>query len=227
MTSPTHSVIIPVRNGARHIRACLDSVLAELGPDDEVIVTDNGSTDDTVARVAAIGDKRIVLLHEERPGPAAARNTAIRAAQGRYICFQDHDDLWPPGRQQRLLDALLATPGANAAYGRVRVIFEGPVDPAYAAMDGQYVHLHNFLPALFERSLIARTGLLDETMLHGEDVDYLVRLRQAGMVAAACDAIVHIRRRHDSNWSSADPALVRASTMQILHRNIARRRART
>ena len=46
-------------------------------------------------------------------------------------------------------------------------------------------------------------------------------------VAAACDAIVHIRRRHDSNWSSADPALVRASTMQILHRNIARRRART
>jgi hypothetical protein len=61
-------------------------------------------------------------------------------------------------------------------------------------------------------------------MLLGADVDYLVRLRQAGMVAAICDADVHIRRRHASNSSQIDQATMRADAMQILRRNIVRKR---
>lgn len=224
MTAPTHSVIVPVRNGARYIGECLSSILDQLGPDDELIVVDNGSTDDTVALVQAAADPRIILLHEPKPGPAAARNAALRHVRGAYISFQDHDDLWPSGRQQQLLETLRATPGANAAHGRVRMVFDGPFDAAYAAMDGQYVNQHNFLPSLFERSLIERAGPMDETMLRSSDVDYLIRLRQAGMMSAPCDAIVHIRRRHTTNWSSGDVATVHANTLQILRRNIARRR---
>lgn len=224
MTTPTHSVIVPVKNGARYLRECLDSILVQLGPGDELIVVDNGSTDDTVAIVEARADPRIVLLQEPKPGPAAARNTALRRLRGGYVSFQDHDDLWPAGRQQLLLDTLQATPGANAAHGRVHIVFDGPVDPAYAGMDGQYVNQYNFLPSLFERSLIERTGLMDETMMRSSDVDYLIRLRQAGMVSAPCDAVVHIRRRHTTNWSVGDAATVHANNLQILRRNIARRR---
>jgi len=224
VTTPTHSVIVPVRNGARYVRQCLDSILAQLGTDDELIVVDNGSTDDTPAIVAAVADPRIVLLHEAKPGPAAARNAALRRVRGEYVSFQDHDDLWPAGRQALLLETLRGTPGANAAHGRVRIIFDGRADPAYAGMDGQYVNQYNFLPSLFERGLIERTGLMDESMMHGEDVDYLIRLRQMGMMSAPCDAIVHIRRRHGSNWSSAERTLVKANTLQVLRRNIARRR---
>lgn len=219
-----HSVIVPVKNGSRYLRECLDSILAELGGGDELVVVDNGSTDDTVAIVEARADARIVLLHEPKPGPAAARNLALRNVRGRYVSFQDHDDLWPAGRQRLLLETLTSTPGANAAHGRVRIVFEGAADPAYAGMDGQYVNQYNFLPSLFERSLIERTGLMDETMMRSSDVDYLIRLRQAGMVSAPCDAIVHIRRRHTTNWSVGDIATVNANTMQILRRNIARRR---
>lgn len=224
MTGPVHSVIVPVKNGARYVSECLASILSQLGRDDELIVVDNGSTDDTVRRVEAIGDNRIVLLHEPKPGPAAARNAALRSFRGRYVSFQDHDDLWPAGRQHRLLETLTATPGANAAHGRVRIVFEGAVDPAYAGMDGQYVNQYNFLPSLFERSLIERAGLMDETMMRSSDVDYLIRLRQAGMVSAPCDAIVHIRRRHSTNWSVGDLATVNANNLQILRRNIARKR---
>jgi glycosyltransferase involved in cell wall biosynthesis len=225
MTTPIHSVIVPVKNGARYIGECLASILAQLERDDELIVVDNGSTDDTVTLVQAAADPRIVLLHEPAPGPAAARNTALRQIRGAYVSFQDHDDLWPEGRQQRLLETLRADPSANAAHGRVRMVFDGPFDAAYAAMDGQYVDQYNFLPSLFERSLIERAGPMDETMLRGEDTDYLIRLREAGMVSAPCDAIVHIRRRHNTNWSSATPAVVRANTLQVLRRNIARRRS--
>lgn len=224
MTTPTHSVIVPVRNGARYIGECLGSILAELEPDDELMVVDNGSTDDTIAQVEAVADARIVLLHQAKPGPAAARNTALRQVRGAYVSFQDHDDLWPKGRQQQLLETLCAAPGANAAHGRVRIVFDGPFDPAYAGMDGQYVNQYNFLPSMFERSLIERTGLMDETMLRSSDVDYLIRLRQAGMVSAPCDAIVHVRRRHTTNWSSGELATVNANNMQILRRNIARKR---
>lgn len=226
MATPTHSVIVPVLNGARYIEACLASILPELGPEDELIVVDNGSTDDTAARVEALADRRIALLHEARRGTPVARNTGLRHARGRYICFQDHDDLWPAGRQRALLDALLQTPGANAAHGRMRVIFDGvAIDPVYAAMDGQYVLAHSIVTAMFERNLVERTGLLDEAMLLVADVDYLVRLQQAGMVAATCEADVHIRRRHASNSTSATPETIRTDTMQILRRNIARKRS--
>lgn len=225
MTQTTHSVIVPVLDGARYITECLASILVQLGPDDELIVVDNGSSDGTVSLVAATGDRRIVLLHEPRRGTPMARNTGLRAARGRYICFQDHDDLWPEGRQQVLLDTLLANPGANAAHGRQRVIFDGvDVDPPYAAMDGKHVLLHSAVTAMFERSLLDRVGLLDETMGLVADVDYLVRLRQGGMIAVACDADVHIRRRHASNSTSITPDTLLAHQMHLMRGTIVRRR---
>jgi len=226
MAAPAHSIIVPVLDGARHIRDCLATILPELGTDDELIVVDNGSTDDTVALVAGFADPRIRLVHEPRRGTPFARNAGLRAARGRFIGFQDHDDLWPAGRQRALVEALLGTPGANAAHGRQRVIFDGvAADPAYVAMDGQYVLAHSIVTAMFERSLIDKVGPLDETMGVVADVDYLVRLRQGGMVAATADADVHVRRRHASNSTNATPDTVRDDTMAILRRNIARRRS--
>lgn len=224
--TPLHSVIVPVLNGARYVEECIASILPELGPADELIIVDNGSTDGTPAIVEACRDPRVRQLHEPRLGAPCARNTGLRAARGRYISFGDHDDLWPPGRQQVLLDALLSTPGADAAHGRQRIVFDGvPEDPYYTAMDGQHVLLISIVTAIFERSLIERVGWLDETMGVVADVDYLVRLKQGGMVAAATDKVVHICRRHDSNSTAASQKTILTDTMQVLRRNIARRRA--
>lgn len=222
--TPTHSVIVPVLNGARLIAECLESILPQLGPDDELIVVDNGSTDATKTIVSAFADSRIVLLDQPRTGAAAARNMGLSRARGRYIAFQDHDDLWPPGRQAALLAALRSSPSANAAHGRARVIFEGEVDEYYLAMDGQFAHQHSMMTSLFERSLTQRAGFLDETLSLAEDVDYLVRLRSAGMVSAICEDVVHIRRRHNGNLTLRDTTSPRAQMMQVLRRSILRHR---
>lgn len=93
----TVSVIIPTYNRAHCVGEAIDSVLAQVPPADEVIVVDDGSTDDTAEVLAAYGD-RITVLHQQNAGAAAARNTGIRHATGEWVAFLDSDDLWRPGR---------------------------------------------------------------------------------------------------------------------------------
>ena len=92
---PLFSTIIPVYNRAALIRATLDSVLAQDLPDQEVIVVDDGSTDDTVNTLESYGN-RIRVLQQKNSGPAVARNLGIQHAAGEYIAILDSDDLWFP-----------------------------------------------------------------------------------------------------------------------------------
>lgn len=222
--TPVHSVIVPVLNGAAYVRDCIESALAQLGPDDEVLVVDNGSTDASVATVSAIADRRVQLLAEGRPGPGAARNAGLRLARGHYVTFLDCDDLWAPGRLAVMSGALERAPGANAVYGRVRVRYERGLDPIHSGIDGQFVHNWAIWSYMFERSLLERVGLLDETLPMGEDIDYILRLRRAGMTCAVCEEIVSIYRRHEGNVTN-DRESVQATFMQTLSKNIARVRA--
>jgi glycosyltransferase involved in cell wall biosynthesis len=87
------SVVIPVYNGSRTIRATLDSVLEQTLPADEIIVLDDGSTDDTASILSSYGS-RITVLHQENRGVAATRNTLCERARGDLVAFVDHDDVW-------------------------------------------------------------------------------------------------------------------------------------
>src|SRR5688500_3708111 len=107
------SVILPVRNGAAFIEQAIASALPQLSADDEVVVVDNGSTDETVSIVQALTNPRVRLIEEQRPGPAAARNAGLAVANGELISFLDHDDYWPQGRNAGLLAALAADPAAD------------------------------------------------------------------------------------------------------------------
>ena len=89
------STVIPVFNRAQLIRPTLDSVLAQDCRDQEVIVVDDGSTDDTLQTLASYGD-RIRVLRQKNSGPAVARNLGIAEATGKYIAILDSDDLWFP-----------------------------------------------------------------------------------------------------------------------------------
>jgi glycosyltransferase involved in cell wall biosynthesis len=98
------SVIVPVRNGARFIAASVDSILDQQGMNPgslQVLVVDNGSSDNTVELVRERFSNRVELLEEPTPGPAAARNAGLARAQGQLIAFLDADDLWQPDKLQR------------------------------------------------------------------------------------------------------------------------------
>jgi glycosyltransferase involved in cell wall biosynthesis len=110
----TISVIIPAYNYARYLREAIDSVFAQTYPALEVIVVDDGSTDDTPAVLAAYGD-RIRAIRQQNQGVSAARNTGISAARGEYVAFLDADDLWQPAK----LEAQMARFDADPSLGLV------------------------------------------------------------------------------------------------------------
>lgn len=93
------SVVIPTHNRAALVKQTIDSVLGQTEPAREILVVDDGSTDDTLAQLAAYGD-RIRVIHQEQAGVAAARNNAFRAAVGKWIGFVDDDDIWLPTKLQ-------------------------------------------------------------------------------------------------------------------------------
>ena len=95
----TVSVVIPTYNSSAYIMHALESALNQTYDNLEVIVADDASTDDTCAIVRKLEDPRVKLIERtENEGGAAARNTAIRAATGRYIAFLDSDDYWMPNK---------------------------------------------------------------------------------------------------------------------------------
>lgn len=110
----TVSVIIPSYNYARYVREAIDSVLAQARPPLEIIVVDDGSTDDTATVLATYGD-RIRVFQQKNQGVAIARNTGIAAARGEYVAFMDADDIWLP----RKLELQMARFDADPALGLV------------------------------------------------------------------------------------------------------------
>lgn len=96
MVSPFFTVIIPLYNKGKYIKRTLQSVLSQTFENFEVIVVDDGSTDDGPNKVASIKDSRIRLIRKENGGVSSARNRGITEAKGRYTAFLDADDEWRP-----------------------------------------------------------------------------------------------------------------------------------
>lgn len=111
MSEPLISVVLPVYNGADMVREAIDGILAQTFGDFELIVIDDGSTDDTAAVVAAVGDPRLRFVRQENRGLAATLNRGIlELARGRYVARQDHDDLSLPTRFERQVALLESDP---------------------------------------------------------------------------------------------------------------------
>lgn len=110
----TVSVIIPTYNYARFLREAIDSALAQTHPALEIIVVDDGSTDETPQILAGYGD-RIRAIRQNNLGVGAARNTGIAAARGEYLSFLDSDDIWQP----RKLEMEIARFEADPSLGMV------------------------------------------------------------------------------------------------------------
>lgn len=126
--NPTVSVIVPLFNGDRYIEDCLKSVLAQTYTDYEVLVVDDGSTDDGPRRVQALADaypERIRLfrhLNYSNQGIAATRNLGIRNARGAFVAFLDQDDLWLPDKLAQQIKYFEQNPEIGLVYGRISFV---------------------------------------------------------------------------------------------------------
>ena len=117
MTLPLVTVIIPVYNASLYLPQALDSVFAQTHARMEVIVIDDGSTDNTAKLMAGYAD-RTVYIKQKRSGPSKARNRGITEAKGLYTAFLDADDTWFPHKLEKQLKALQRDSGAALVYSR-------------------------------------------------------------------------------------------------------------
>ncbi|QRM53582.1 glycosyltransferase [Sinorhizobium sp. BG8] len=131
---PRLSIVIPAYNVAEYIVPAVVSALDQSFSDLEVIVVDDGSTDDTPALLAKLSeerqDERLRIVRQPNGGLSAARNTGIREARGEYIGFLDGDDLWRPDKAERHVAAMDCDPGIGLTYSASEFIEE----------DGQLTH---------------------------------------------------------------------------------------
>ncbi|MBI5137337.1 MAG: glycosyltransferase family 2 protein [Nitrospirae bacterium] len=185
MGGPAVSVIIPAYNREGTIARALDSVLAQTLTDLELIVVDDASTDRTAEVVAAYADPRVRLLrHATNRRAAAARNTGIRAALGRYVAFLDSDDEWLPEKLAVQIAALDAAPPDVAASCTGYLIVDGAELFARTPTLVSYRQIFmgcDLSPGstlVVRRDIYADVGLNDETLYRYEDWDWVLRYAQ-------------------------------------------------
>ncbi|MGZ5030570.1 MAG: glycosyltransferase family 2 protein [Methylobacter sp.] len=194
---PLVSIVIPTYNRARLLPAAIESVLGQGYPNTEIIIVDDGSTDETQEVLSGFGN-RINILTQENKGAAAARNHGIRSSKGDIVAFLDSDDLWLPTKLERQVALLEKTDRSvpcclcniQLAYsdGRVGSSFDlSLIRPSIE--EGLWVNVLEVLATRFilfnqsvaiRREALEKVGGYDENYLYMEDHDLALRLALLG-----------------------------------------------
>ena len=188
LTIPKITVVIPVFNAEKTLDRALNSVAAQTYPDFDVVVVDDGSTDKTVDLVSnsRIGNLTFVK-HAQNRGAAAARNTGISAARGRFIAFLDADDAWKPNKLERQIAALERAGSNVVACATGYHLHKGDRDLTIALnltseqFRKQILFGCTISPGttlLIDRRAFDGIGLFDETFRRLEDWDWLLRFAE-------------------------------------------------
>ena len=198
---------MPVYNQQRFVRQAINSILQQIGVDFELIIVDDGSTDDSLAIVKSIADDRMRVTSQPNRGYGAATNTGIELAQGRYIARMDSDDIAQPHRlakQASFLDkhqefVMVGTKGNTATPRGKQTRISLPKDlPPWSEQTWQMIMLgtREFLdPSVMFRTAIAKEiGGYRTYQPSGMDVDFWLRLLETGGKGAVLNELLYTRR---------------------------------
>ncbi len=186
VTLPAVTVIIPNYNHTQYIVAAIESVLAQSFRSFEIVVVDDGSTDNSREVVAGFGEQ-VRYVYQENQGLAGARNTGLRAARGKLVGLLDADDVWEPEYLRTMVDLAERHPEAAVYYCRAQAmdgaglplpqVFGGPVLPT-AALYQSLLRANSIIPStvLLRRAVIAAAGLFDQQLRSCEDWELWLRL---------------------------------------------------
>jgi glycosyltransferase involved in cell wall biosynthesis len=224
---PRVSVVVPAYNYGRYLREAIESIQAQDFDDLEILVVDNGSTDDTQAVLASIHEPRMrVLTLEVNQGLSVAFNLGIESARGEYVAYLDADDRWRPGKLRRQVDLMDAEPGVGVVFCNfawfdsqgVRAqtqfdifpqIGEIPSTPTRAG-GGRRITADTFStfvefddPPAWLQTMLFRREILDGVRLVPgmrlcQDTHFGLRVYRRADTAYIEDALAEVRR-HDSN----------------------------
>jgi glycosyltransferase involved in cell wall biosynthesis len=191
--------IVPCRNAQDYLAQAIASAVAE--GVDEVIVVDDGSTDDSAAVAqAAVG--RVRILRQTGQGAAAARNIGLAAARHDLIAFLDADDLWPAGSLALRCRVLAADPELDAVYGHAQQFHSPELDAvtrSRLACPPGPLPAPTFGSIVLRRSVFELIGGFNVSLKVGEMLEFMARFADAGLAITCVPETVLLRRIHASN----------------------------
>jgi glycosyltransferase involved in cell wall biosynthesis len=192
-----HSIatIIPAYNCERYLAEAIESVLAQNYRPLEIIVIDDGSTDDT-AKIAKRFEPAVQYCFQGNGGIGSARNRGIGLAHSDFIAFLDADDLWPEGKLEHQMLAFHDNREIEAVFGLVQQFEQssGGTTDVGALMTGQLAS-----SMLIRRESFDRVGPFRTDIKLGEFVDWYMRASEKGLRSRMLAEVVLRRRIHDSN----------------------------
>lgn len=217
------SAIITAYNHAAYIADAVASVRSQTTPPSEIVIVDDGSTDETPAIVDGLGAD-IRYDRQTNLGEGSARNRGIELVRGDVVAFLDADDAWPSHRLQTLLQAL--ADDVEIVCGRGRAFREDTwVDAQAAATDRPEGHMMSFGCSLIRRRVFDRVGAIDTARTLSVDLDWFLRCRELAVSIVVINDVVLLYRRHDRNMTN-DMDRGRDRLMQTARQALERRRCR-
>jgi glycosyltransferase involved in cell wall biosynthesis len=209
-SSPIVSVVVPAYNYAGYILETLDSVFSQTLGDIEIIVVNDGSTDNTAEVLRPLREAgRIKYVEQANGGLASARNTGFREARGEFLAFLDADDLWPPDKLEWQVAAMRGDPKVIVVYGRSVNMGEDPENavgrrslPSGMVYEEFIVsnHMRSAGQALIRADALRAVDGFDAGIRYGEDWELWIRLAEKGPFEYV-DKLALYSRNHDSNMS--------------------------
>ncbi len=205
------SIVVPTYNRSKLLKECIESLLAQTYSDFEIIVVDDGSTDDTQANIAEIVQKHNNVKYYPRPhfGLQATRNFGLRMARGEFIGFFDSDDLWPPDYIEKMIGALQANSDFDVAYSNIMEVVDNKITGRYittAQPPTGRITRDLFLrskPFNLPSSTIFRRKVwdgifYDETLKRCDDCDVFLRISTRAKFIYVPDVYLMYRQTKDS-----------------------------
>lgn len=222
MNNPLVSIIVPVYNGAKYLAETLTSILAQDYQPYEVIVIDDGSTDDSAAIIQRYP---VRYIYQENQGVAQARNFGVSSAQGDYLAFLDQDDLWT---KDKLSVQIAYMQTHNVGYTichQATFLIPGIELPSWVKKEFLTEHIPSYLlgALVVRRAIWHQVGLLDPHYKHGNDADWFFRIQDLGIEKAILPQVLLHKRIHSSN-QSYDIKTMQQELLQVARASLIRKR---
>lgn len=225
----TISVIIPVFNGAKFIVEAIDSVLSQTFPADEIIIIDDGSTDESAQIINSHYGDKVKYIYQENKGVSQARNHGIKLAQGKYIAFLDQDDMYLPNKLQQEINLFNENPEALIISSKWRYIFTNDdlknsfiyKDQIDKEQCGVYLGSY-----LFKKKIFELIGGFDSELDGNEDVDLFMRIKDRKIVTIMSDKLSLLYRYHDTNTTKTEAFVnnLQERTLKMIYKSLQTRR---
>lgn len=199
------SALVVMKDAARFVSEAINSIKAE--PVSELIIVDDGSTDDSITRAIRAWDNRpLQIVASPRPGIPVARNVALRLATHDHVAWLDADDIWEPGKLQNQF-ALLGDKTDAVVTCKVVQFVDSPAAPTLMRADKIGVPITLTVPStmLCHRNVYDRVGGYNEELHPVDDVDWIRRALALGVSVIEAPEVLLRKRIHSNNVSLTQP----------------------